>query len=90
MLAHTKLQEGPGADAGGEYTGPAVVPRAEWKARPPREGLNFMRYKGDLDTLLAWVVVHHTGYSPSGPREVEDEHMLPWGTGPGKHPFGRN
>jgi hypothetical protein len=49
-----------------------------------------MRYKGDLDTLLAWVVVHHTGYSPSGPREVEDEHMLPWGTGPGKHPFGRN
>ena len=68
----------------------SIVTREEWGARPPKETLAEMRYEGGPDRFLNWIVVHHTAYDASGPRAVQDEHMLPQGNGPGKHPFGRN
>jgi len=69
---------------------PEVVSRDEWDAIPPKEGIVNMCYSDTKDVFLNWIVVHHTGYNPSGPREVQDEHVLPQGYGPGQHPLGRN
>ncbi len=68
---------------------PEIVSREDWGARPAKQGIEGMRYEGDPAQFLNWIVVHHTAYTPSGPKEVQDEHMLPRGSGPGKHPFGR-
>ena len=69
---------------------PEIVSRKDWGARAPKPGIESCRYPGDPGEYLNWIVVHHTAYDPSGPNEVQDEHMLPRGTGPGRHPFGRN
>ncbi|MFQ6113688.1 MAG: peptidoglycan recognition family protein [bacterium] len=69
---------------------PTIRTRSEWGAREPRSQIEAMRYSGPPDRFFNWIVIHHTAYTPTEPKEVQNEHMLPKGTGQGKHPLGRN